>query len=277
MPYDSDHEAWQRIDEFGEHWFERFSGGGVRIHWAPLFDGGGGRDAETDYTIYDQSLKSRLRAAFEFGQATCRWGFMLTLTWPLGEKPVAKDLKTLLRKFERRVNRRYLCGLDGWLMEFTKKGCPHFHIFIALESEWGKELEKMETEIFRKKVRGKWVEREVVRGSADNWAVQNWTDVLKDKSEKTMAFQRGGIIEKMRSHDAAGRYAAKEAAKRMQKILPDHYAQGVGRWWYLAKQWKKRRVETGRIEIDAYPMETPCAQIWSADTLGDCMVDGASE
>jgi hypothetical protein len=277
LPFDPDHEAWKHIDEGGEHWFERFSGGGVRIHWAPLFDNAGGRAEDTDYTIYDQSLKSRLRAAFEFGQATCRWGFMLTLTWPLDEKPMAEDLKKILRKFERNVNSRYGCGLDAWLMEFTLKGCPHFHVFIALESEWGKVLATMPTEIFTKRVRGKTVEREVVRGSADNWAVQTWTDIIRDKSERTMRFQKGGIIEVMRSHDAAGRYAAKEAAKRQQKKLPDHYAQGVGRWWFLDRRWAKRLVETGPLDIDAYPMETPCAYVWSSETLGDSLGEGASE
>lgn len=222
-----------------------------------------------------------MRAAFELKEAACRWGWMFTATYPLDNLPAPQDVKKHLRKFERAVHRRYGCALDAWFMEFTKKGAPHYHIFIAEESDWGKVLATMPHETIPRhwdKHSRRWKdERAVVRGSAENWLVQCWTGIIGDRREATMKFQFGGVCEKMRFPDAAGRYAAKEASKRAQKQLPDMYCQGVGRWWWMNEKWKKRRVETGPLDPYDWHFERPLAFVWEGAKIETCLLPGASE
>ena len=178
--------------------------------------------------IGGMSLKSRLRAAFAFGNAPRPWGAMATLTYP-SNPPNWKDG---IRKIGRVLRTRFGTDLQwGWIMEWQRRGAIHFHVFLeepALAKMGAFKPQNMVTFIRHGK------STEILRGELEHLIVGSWVRHLGECDQRTLDFQWGGIVEKFRTPDAAARYVAKEAGKRCQKALPAG-VEGAGRWWFLSK------------------------------------------
>jgi len=212
--------------------------------------------------VKDQSNNSRSRAAFAFGNAECDWLAMTTLTWH--NVPSPEHVKSTLEKFRRAWRVRWLEPMDGWIMEMQERGVPHFHLFHALQSRVGGIIAGMPTRIFKRK--GK--KTEIVGGSFENWIVQTWLTCTGESDDlRAIAFNRGGICEIFRTPDAAGRYISKESYKRGQKELPPHYAEGLGRWWWLAKRWAMLPRSVHDARMVNWPWKVPLARVWNAADL----------
>jgi len=206
------------------------------------------------------SLKSRLRAGWAFGQAECVWHSMLLLSWR--EFPPAPSVKRTLAALRKRMRRRGF-SFDGWILEFQRRGAPHFHLFIADDSPLAAQLD-----------REKWrtVDRDghatqVSDGPTIRRIIADWIELIGDYTEETDNFQNGGICERMRNPDGAGRYVAKEAAKRNQKELPEKYAEGVGRWWWLHPRLTPRSRKSEPLDLASYPFPRPYSMVYQTEWL----------
>ena len=238
---------------------------GARVHFSTKF----GKSIDPPAPrppriIRDQSTPSRSRAAFTFGNAECDWLAMTTLTWH--HAPDSAGVKTALDKLRRAWAVRWCEPMDGWIMEMQSRGVPHFHVFHALQSSAGQIIAAMPTRLVRRKGRP----TELVGGSFENWLVQTWLACTGEREDfAALAFQRGGICELFRSPDAAGRYVAKESSKRHQKDLPEQYAAGLGRWWWLNKRWAPIARARFFARMENWPWSVPMARVWDAKDLSD--------
>lgn len=148
-------------------------------------------------------------------------------------------------------------------------GSPHFHLFHARESNFGMACSSAESETVKRA--GKTGESRnsavCVRGGVDAWLAWTWRNCIDDLGERTRTFNERGIIEHMRSPDAAGRYVAKESSKREQKELPERYAEGLGRWWWLNPRWAPRPRAVGMLNLREWPYENPVARVWQGEDV----------
>lgn len=195
---------------------------------------------------------------------------MILLTWPT--KPSAAQVKAALKKLRRLWRERWGESMDAWLMEMHKSGVPHFHLFVAQDSAFGSACESSPTrEVVR---RGR--KTIIVGGSVERWLVGAWLESIDEIGNvAALAFNRGGIIERVRSHDAAGRYVAKESCKREQKVLPDCYSSGLGRWWWLNPLFKPRVREVGDLDETHWPHAGPMKHVWQAEAIKAALIPSA--
>lgn len=211
--------------------------------------------------IGNMSPKARRRAAFAFGNAETDWLAMATLTYR--DCPESERVKSDLAKFRKRFLRRWDQPDWGWIMEFTRRGIPHFHVFLGNGGPLGRAIEAAPTEA--RKRHGRPIE--IIRGEVDEFFVDSWLAITGDESAGRIRFMKGGIVERMRSPDAAGRYVAKEAGKRCQKILPAKFKKGLGRYWFLARHI--RPIPRGQITIEPsdYPETNSYRYLWDSSKI----------
>lgn len=227
--------------------------------------------------IRDQSDTSRRLCALMLGNANCDWCAMTTLTWRF--PPTADAVRLAVDRLRRKWKERWGESVCAWIMEMQARGVPHFHVFHAAQSAFGAACLSAPTEHFPSHVgKGGRVKhaREVVRGlSVDNWLVETWTDCTDQRHDvDALKFNRGGICELMRSQDAAGRYVAKEVGKREQKALPARYADGLGRWWWLAPRWEPKPISVADIDLRFWPFDIPLSHIWNGEQIAEAVSDG---
>lgn len=119
-------------------------------------------------------------------------------------------------------------------MEFQGRGVIHYHVFIErqclAERGWLDSSHMVSSTRQRRLTT-------IIRGPLDTRLYLAWVAAVGDRSPEFLAFQRGGIVELLRTPDAAARYIAKEAGKRAQKRLPEG-VKACGRWWYLSPAGK---------------------------------------
>jgi len=229
---------------------------------------------KTRGAIGDMSDDARHRAAFYLGNAECEWAYFSTLTYR--GIPSAKKARRDHDCMRRRFKARWGEPVDAWAKEIQRRGAIHFHFFHARESAFGQACELARREIVRRiDTRGPEPiesDRIILRGGVDHWLSDAWIATVGDDHPSFLAVQRGGIIEPMKSPDAAGRYMAAELGKRHQKELPEDLAEtGIGRWWWMNPRWKPRPRFVGTVQVESLPFDHPCPFVWdSAVTLGAC-------
>ena len=196
----------------------------VRIHF-PLVGGGPPSGEPRGACSQEQSLKSRLRAAWALANAETEWHAMVTCTY--GHDPGKDEARRDCVRFRRRLLR--LGFVDwAWIREFTEAGRVHYHWFLGGES--GVRLRSEATRIVSRHGNP----TELCEGPTGQAVAQAWGEIAAERAEDEGAVWRftwGGIVELLRHPDAAGRYAAKEAAKRVQKRAP---WPNPGRWWAMS-------------------------------------------
>lgn len=204
------------------------------------------------------SKKARLRAAFRAMQAPHPWEVMVTLTFE-GE---AENPHEARERWWRRMARFLPKDVQWfWLMEWTQRGNEHFHVFLGNLPAWM--FSKPEVRIRHGKP------TTLLRGAIDWHAKSSWHYATRNYSPAAVAFNSGGIVERLRSPDAAARYVAKEACKRAQKQAPDGRA--CGRTWgasYVPESW-------ARVALPAWVVLPPYSQVWDAQALLDRVAEDA--
>lgn len=210
---------------------------GSRIRWPSKPGNSGAIDGCTDRSSQSQSVRSRLNCAFAFGNAETDWLCMVLLSYRAGSAPTDwTTLRDHRNRFVDSLRKRWRGVHFGWFLEFTEAGTPHFHVFLGNGGDLGAEIAGAP----RRTVRRKGKETVLVGGAIEDCIVKWWSNIVGDVSPEFQAFQNGGIVEAMRSPDAAGRYAAKEASKAVQKQSPFP----VKQWWGMSRNCSPRVRET---------------------------------
>jgi len=153
-------------------------------------------------------------------------------------------------------------------MEFTRRGRVHFHLFHATESNFGVACSVAHRQTVGVGKRA----RVILRGGVDWWLRDAWLSSTRSGPESAAArLCGGGMIEPMRTPDAAGRYVSKEAGKRFQKQLPERYAEGLGRYWFLAPRWEPRIIGEMELIMDEWPFESPMKHVFDGAEISDIL------
>lgn len=181
--------------------------------------------------VIEMTKNSLLRLMFIMQCTKVEFKTMLTLTYPskypLDGRIVKSDINVMAQKMRRR-SWSYL-----WFLEFQKRGAPHMHFLIAVDSIsprmrvdvglfWTSRIAN--SDWFVSKCRPEEYTKEVLKMAQVNC------------HEKTM--------ELIRLPDGATRYVTKYAAKEKQKAVPKMF-RNVGRFWGAS-----RDVHPSGIEFD---------------------------
>jgi len=265
MGYDCTPDAWEYIHHSAPFEIHAFKNTAM-VKWKSAVEDDTPPPRGDRGAVKDMSARSRMDAAHNLGSAPCTWLATTLLTFPF--TPAGPCVKDTLEKLTRKYRSRWVEPLCGWVMEMTRAGRPHFHLFHSAESAFGQSLAlgRMET-LRRTNHKGEFQNVEVFRGPAECWLVETWLECLGglgEYAERCRAFHRGGIVEKLRSADAAGRYVAKEAGKRYQKKLPEWYQSGLGRWWSIARKLRPKCLGVMQCKRDSWPFPFPFRYVWDS-------------
>jgi hypothetical protein len=157
--------------------------------------------------IVELSKRSLLRMLHELRNCDVDFQSMLCLTYPREFPADGRMVKRHLNAFLMALKRRFEGVSYAWFLEFQQRGAPHLHMFTTL------------TDVDRQ------------------WLAETWFRIVGSQDEKHL--RAGTSWDLMRVKDGALRYAAKYAAKRGQKIVPDGF-QNVGRFWGCSRDVKAR-------------------------------------
>jgi hypothetical protein len=142
---------------------------------------------------WNERIQYRLKSFIEnFRQDFTVFG---TLTYPAVYPRDGKTVKNDWRAFVERLRRTgwLETGSIVWVIEFQKRGAPHFH-FIATD----------------------WIRKD--------WVATAWAQVTSGDHRSCSR------IEAIKVPEAAGNYMAKYLLKSDQKLVPEEF-EGIGRMW----------------------------------------------
>jgi len=243
---------------------------GARVCWVPI-------SAPEEMVrgirgkIGDLSHASRMRLAFTLGNATCDWLLMGLFTFR--DLPSGERYRRAKRRFIDRWRARWGEPMDAWAMEMQQRGCPHLHTFHAKQSNFGVAALAAFADGRFEAVREKdGAETLILRGNLDVWARNAWLDCVGATDAESRWFAERGMFQFLRKDDAPARYMAIEASKREQKELPAHYADGLGRWWWMNPKWTPVPDHAGVVDLSRYPYAKAMRYVWDANDLTPAVV-----
>ena len=244
-PCQPHHNILSRVGINGEIELEEYKNG-VRFLFPSKGDTTPPQDCDRAST--EQSAKSRRNCAFVLGNAETSWKAMILLSYPKNPTSYTEvaDHRT---RFIKSLRAEWGVFDYAWFLEFTRRGVAHYHVFIGDGGALGSAIAASKGET----VMRHGSETRLIRGDVDDSVVHHWRRITSDGSQAWENFQTGGIVEKLRSADAAGRYAAKEAGKRIQKKAP----WPVNSWWYISNSVRPvsrgKRIVTVRDYLQYQP------------------------
>ena len=178
----------------------------------------------TDHTVGGKpSKKSLSRLVFILNNCDVPMSSMHTLTFQLRVAKILLPevasgmLKDALRRLRTEGGKNYV-----WVREFTKKGAVHYHVFSDYQQK-----SKDEVDVVQSKKWSRWWGRMTRRRTGNLIGLDEQYRLMEVGNGKD--FLGCVRVERLR-HDAAGRYAGKEGAKRFQKVAPAGW-ENAGRWW----------------------------------------------
>lgn len=183
--------------------------------------------------IYELSTKSQRRLALIASNSPVEFASLITLTYPSDFPADGKLVKRHLNAFLTDL-RRKCPGVEYlWVLEFQRRGAPHFHIFT--DAEMPRPLRKLKRNCGRTK-------KEVrVHFPWHDWAGDRWAAIVDSGDEKHAIV--GAAWEVLEKRDGCARYIAKEAYKTFQKKVPKDF-QNVGRFWGCSRGVPPEEPET---------------------------------
>ena len=142
---------------------------------------------------FSQRSGSRLKRAID--SSYCDYQIMVTLTYPKKYPTDGREVKKHWRAFIERFRRSGFWEYAHciWWLEFQARGAPHLHMVCTHTMPY-------------------------------KTVARVWSEVTGGNIRSCSR------VEKLRCPSSAGAYAAKYAAKKDQKALPDGFKH-VGRWW----------------------------------------------
>ena len=157
---------------------------------------------------------------------------MTLLSWPgcMHTQLDYQKVSSARKKFLDRLRIEFPDIGYGWFLEFgAKTKSPHYHLFLT----------EIDNATWVKRVR-KGGDVEILETPRLKWFVDTWMDCAGITNPRARnlnygyihkGFYQGGMTERLRCPEAAGRYAAKEASKAVQKHAP----WTVKQWWQLSR------------------------------------------
>ncbi len=143
------------------------------------------------------SYRSKRRMRLFARNTSHLWKVFIHLTYPRDYPSDGKKVKKHLDIFIKRL-KRYCPNIKFlWIIEFQKRGAPHYHILV------NQEVNK-------------------------NWLSQSWYEVVNSKDERHL--RAGTKVELVKSKNHAVAYLINYLKKIDQKIVPEEY-KSVGRFW----------------------------------------------
>jgi len=164
------------------------------------------------------SPRSKRAAKLKFEDVAEYMETFITLTYPLDYLPNldGKECKKHLNSFLQSLRNKFRSNLlFTWVLEFTKKGCPHFHLTIN---------QKLDMSLMQ-------------------WVSKRWYTICKTGNPKHLL--AGTNCETVRNPEACSLYLANYLSKHAQKLVPESFC-NVGRFWGCSRSAPKPQV----FEID---------------------------
>lgn len=145
---------------------------------------------------------------------------LLTLTYPAEWPSSPREWKRHLDNFSKRLSRHYPAAAVVWVIEFQRRGAPHFHLIV-----FG------------------------VHRIDHKWLSRAWYEVVGSGDERHL--RAGTRVERARKWNAVQAYISKYVSKNRSKDLP--VPDGIGRWWgVLNRERLNSLVEWVEVAVPAY-------------------------
>lgn len=179
------------------------------------------------------------RLIFVLNNADCRFRSMLTLTMTPHVNAFhsvadhRKSIKALLQKLRRDSIDSYC-----WVREFQTNGSVHWHVFTDFTVGVPGDVNEF-------------MSAEYSRWWADYWrkknaGVEDWRKMVHGDGRGFRCCR----FEQLRT-EAGGRYAAKEGAKRFQKVPPKRWRKDGGAWWRCSRALTCTPLKTIEVSGDS--------------------------
>lgn len=139
----------------------------------------------------------------------------------------------------------------GWFLEYQDRDVEHYHLLMdeaAMQQAVWPDVPE-----FRKVTRRS-VGVQVLTGQGEDRIVSIWLECMGDFAPETLAFNRGGILERLANPERCHHYLANYVRKLSQKTLPEGF-EPPGRWWWLSDRAKPRPRDEGFV--GSYPYAGP--------------------
>lgn len=219
----------------------------LRKGWKPKCAGTKTKRSKIGNTM---SFRSRRNLVFTLNNCTPNMRSMLTLTM----SPLCHELlppKVHKHAFKLALQRLRDKGIKDyvWVREFQKNGSVHWHVFTSIKvGESGEVNVEMSRDwinwwsdlYWKKLIRPATLPEAKKRHKLSEWHMRNGNG--KDflgccRYEELMT-------------EAAGRYAAKEGSKTIQKVMPKDWLDAGGAWWRQSKTIKCEPITQSWIDSD---------------------------
>lgn len=183
--------------------------------------------------IYELSTKSQRKLALYASNSPVEFASMVTVTYPMDFPADGKLVKKHLNALLCVIRARFPGFQYLWVLEFQRRGAPHFHIFTDIELPAPLRPMKRSCGRTNKTVRVNW--------ELHDWLGDRWFDIVGSDDEKHRLV--GAAWEVLEKRDGCARYIAKEAYKTFQKVVPEDF-RNVGRFWGCSKGVPPEEPET---------------------------------
>lgn len=176
---------------------------------------------------------------------------IITLTYPNDFPSDGKAVKKHLNSLLTRLRQKYGKNSYVWVVEFQRRGAPHYHIIVGID------LAAMGDLVTKKRSSGKFYQTNI---QAENWLAETWNRVIfeniywqPNEDDRQKHLNAGVSWEVSRDQNGCAKYIAKYACKPQQKQIPDEY-QDIGRAWGASRDVAKNVEEVAKISLENVPM-----------------------
>lgn len=208
------------------------------------------------------SSRSRRNLVFKLNNSDVRMRSMLTLTMsPLCHGLVPPHVhryafSLVLQRLRDKGIRDYI-----WVREFQQNGSVHWHVFTSLQvgspgqinEELSFEWRDWWCDLYWRKIIGE----PKTKKAKKKFRLSEWHMRNGNRDD----FKGACRFEELKT-EAAGRYAAKEGSKTVQKLCPAIWLDAGGSWWDCSKTIKCTPIS--RARIDSSRLQTTSIEIKGA-------------
>jgi hypothetical protein len=163
--------------------------------------------APTRGEISEYTRQSTSRARYSFLNSPANWHTTIDLTYPAIFPLDGRVVKAHLTTFLKRFNRAFP-GCHGWVLEFQRRGAPHYHLVIDSPQALSLSLSKLRT-----------------------WVSIAWYEIVG--SEDALHLRAGTRVDRIADRKRFCLYIAKYISKSRQKDVPAGF-ENVGRFWGMS-------------------------------------------
>jgi len=164
--------------------------------------------------IKEWSARSQRAAKLKFEDLSEYMETEIVLTYPLGDLPsldgikIKKHLNSFLQVLRVKYGSTFLYA---WVLEYTKNGCPHYHLMI----------------------------NKPVYDGMHEWLLKRWHSITKIENPDHLL--HGVHVATIRHKDGYTNYMVKYLEKQAQKAVPESF-KNCGRFWGCSRSAPKPQI-----------------------------------